>query len=289
MAFESLPGVKAVSYGTGQTFLVGDFFSVYEKGSETPAIYRWPEVTSITENRTDFIVCAGEAVYRIPKSCLLDDKIVLNLRGVFEGAISVNPDIEYNHQKRILPPKYLYLSGDMSDAPYVANGTYKEREINLSNVILLNTRLARVFKVILFIAIIAMFIFLHFSHGDTRNNWFYYLPISIFTGGICVMFVYLVCTVIANYHYTHLFKTDPAVSEEITFTVSADGFAAVESHLNTGYEFIPWYEANYFIETNSVFIVYKHNKAVFWLPKRLFTKEVQNEMSDFISTKLLQK
>ncbi|MDR2558916.1 MAG: hypothetical protein LBC86_05150 [Oscillospiraceae bacterium] len=289
MAFESLPGVKVASYASEQTFVVGDFFAVYLKSEENPTIYRWTEVKSITENKTDFIINAAGIVYKIPKLNIPDEKKLLNLRGVLEGAASFNPDIEYSHQKRILPPKYLYLNGDPGETPYTVNGYYKEREINLSNAILLNTRLGNMFKLIAFAAIVSIFAVLHFFWGDTAQNWFWFLPISVFSGGIAVMLVYLVCAVIANYHYAHLYKTDPALSEEITFTVSTAGFSAVESHLFTNGEFIPWEEANYFIETNNVFIIYKHNKAVFWLPKRLFTKEIQMEISGFIHERLVQK
>jgi hypothetical protein len=211
------------------------------------------------------------------------------LRGILEGAVSFNPKIEYSHQKRILPPKYLYLSGDPGETQYTVNGYYKEREINLSNAILLNTRLRNIFKVITAISIISMFAILHFVWGDTAEKWFWYLPISVFSGGIIVMLVYLICALIGNFLYAQLYRTDPALSEEITFTVSNAGFSAVENHLYTGSEFIPWEEANYFIETNNVFIVYKHNKAVFWLPKRLFDKDAQTEISNFIHARLVQK
>jgi hypothetical protein len=289
MAFESLPGVKVISHASEQTFVVGDFFAVYQRGEEVPTIHRWSEIKTITENKTDFIISTGSTTYKIPKIGISDEKKLLNLRGILEGAASFNHNIEYSHQKRILPPKYLYLSGDMSDAPYTVTGVYKEREINLSNVILLNTRIGRVFKYVAFIVIILTFSLLHFFAGGAEENWLWFLPISVFTGGISVMLVYLVCAVIANYHYTYLYKTDPALSEEITFTISSAGFSAVESYLYSGNEFIPWEEANYFIETNNVFIVYKHNKAVFWLPKRLFSKETQTEISGFIHARLLQK
>ncbi|MCL1823736.1 MAG: YcxB family protein [Oscillospiraceae bacterium] len=289
MAFESLHGVKVVSYMTEQTFIIGDFFAVYKKDEEFPLIYRWSEVKSVTENKLDFIINTGEVVYKIAKTCFSDDKKALAVRGIIEGIISVNPSIEYIHQKRILPPKNLYITGDISDANYIANGVYKEREINFSNVILLNTRLGSVFKVTALLAIITAFIFLHVFYGDTAKNWFYFLPVSIFAGGILVMFIYLICAVIANYHYSYLFKTDAAISEEITFAVSADGFSAVESNLHTGNEYIPWSEAAFFIETNSVFIIYKNNKAVCWLPKRLFDKEAQTQITKFIAERLYQK
>ncbi|MDR2532205.1 MAG: hypothetical protein LBC82_05110 [Oscillospiraceae bacterium] len=290
MAFESLPGVKVVSHATEQTFIIGDFFAVYLKGDEIPTIYRWAEVKSISESRADFTVCLSGITYKIMKTCIPDEKKQLNLRGVFEGAVHFNPAIEYNHPKRILPPKYLYLNGNMNEAPYIVNGVYREREINFSNVILLNTRLGRIFKIVAFLSIITVFIILHFTiEGGIRHNWFWFIPISVFSGGIAVMLIYLICAIIANYHFAYLFKNDVAINEEITFAVSSDGFSAVESHLHTGCEFIPWMEANYFIETNSVFIVYKHKKAVFWLPKRLFSKEIQTEISNFIHARLVQK
>ncbi|MCL2019555.1 MAG: YcxB family protein [Oscillospiraceae bacterium] len=289
MAFESLQGIKAYSHGSEQTFVVGDFFAVYSKNEEIPTIYNWAEVKSIIENRTDFIINVGGASYDIPKSCIPDERKLLNLRGVLEGAVSTNPSIEYHHQKRILPPKYLYMNGDVSGAPYIVSGVYKEREINFSNVILINTRIGKFLKIFAVLVIITAFLLLHFYYGNTDENWFYFLPVSIFAGGIATMIIYLICAVIANFHYSSLDKIDPALSKEITFTISEEGFSAVESHLYTGGEFIPWNEANYFIETNSVFIVYKNNKAVFWLPKRLFKKEAQKEISKFIHERLVQK
>jgi len=290
MAFESLPGVKVFCRESEQTFIVGDYFAVYQKGTDTPAIFRWNQIKAISEGKLEFAVSTGGTVYRIPKICFPNEKAVLNMRAVLESAVSLYPRIDYNHMKRILPPKNLYLSGDMTGAAHTATGFYKEREINFSNVILLNTRLGKLFKVLAALTIISVFILLHFTiEGGFTENWFWFLPISFFSGGIAVMLVYLVCAVIANYHFSYLYKVDPAVSEEISFAVSEEGFAAVESHLSTGYEFIPWSEANYFIETNSVFIVYKHNKAVFWLPKRLFEKPVQVEISKFIAERLNQK
>lgn len=289
MAFESLPGVKIVSHAAEQTFIVGDFFSVYFKGNDVPSIYRWSEVKALSENKFEFVITVKDAVYRIPKHCIIDNKKLLNLRGVFEGAVSVFPSIEYNHLKRILPPKYLYVSGDVKSSPYITNGVYMEREINFSNAVLINTRLGKVFQIVAFFVAIASFIFWHLIYGNTSENWFYFLPMSLFTAGIAVMFVYLLCSVLANFHYHFLFKADPAVSEEITFTVSEYGFSAVESFLFTGGEFIPWGHVNYFIETNLVYIVYKNNKAVFWLPKRLFPKETQTELSKFIADRLNQK
>jgi len=289
LAFESIPGVKVVSHVNDQTFIAGDFFAVYSTGEEFPSIYSWDEIKHISENNSDFVVAASDNTYRIPKSGINDDKKLLNLRGVFEGAVSSHPAITYNYQQRILPSKTLYKSGDITNAQYSAIGVYNEREINFSNVILLNTRLGKLFKMITFVTVIVVFICLHVFYGNTQKNWIYFLPVSVFGGGIAVMFVYLICAIIAKYHYSFLYRSDPAISCEITFAVCPDGFSAVESHLHTGFEYIPWEEAAYFIETNFVYIIFKNKNSVFWLPKRLFPKEIQIELSKFISSKLYQK
>ncbi|MCL2108810.1 MAG: hypothetical protein FWH20_05640, partial [Oscillospiraceae bacterium] len=132
MAFESIPGVRVTLKDAGRTFIVSDFFSVYEKGEEFPEIHRWSEVEAILETKTDFVVSSKDFSYKIPKTALSDPRKLLNLRGVFEGAVSQYPEIEYTHPKRVLPPKYLYMSGDVKDPPYMASGTYREREINFS-------------------------------------------------------------------------------------------------------------------------------------------------------------
>jgi hypothetical protein len=43
------------------------------------------------------------------------------------------------------------------------------------------------------------------------------------------------------------------------------------------------------METNHMYIIFSDNKAVFWMPKRLFPKEVHGELGDYIADRLLQK
>jgi hypothetical protein len=43
------------------------------------------------------------------------------------------------------------------------------------------------------------------------------------------------------------------------------------------------------METNHMYIIFSDTKAVFWMPKRLFPKEVHNELGNFIADRLLQK
>ncbi|MCL1832639.1 MAG: hypothetical protein FWG45_07015, partial [Oscillospiraceae bacterium] len=90
--------------------------------------------------------------------------------------------------------------------------------------------------------------------------------------------------------YRRLLKADPALCEEITFVVCEEGFIAAESALFDFTDIIHWYKAAYFMETNHMYIVFTEDKrAVFWLPKRLFPKEVHQEIGDFIADRLLQK
>lgn len=289
LAFESIPGIKVISRSAEQTYIFGDYFSVYTKGDSFPRIYNWHEISSVQETRADIIITAGETAYKISKSFIPDNKKLLAVRAVIEGAIAVNPAISYTYLKRILPAKMYYKNCDTPQNAYTATGVYNEKEISYSNVILLNARLGKTFIIISILIIVISFIFCHFFIGDTMKNWTYFVPISVFSGVIAAMFIYLVCAIIAKYIYASLLKIDPALTQPITFVVCSEGFAAVESCIYNGTDLIKWEEAAYFIETNYVYIIFKNKKAVFWLPKRLFKKEEQAGLSNFITHKLQQK
>lgn len=289
MAFESIPGVKVVSRSAESTYIFGDFFAVYTKGDVSPRIYNWQDINSVQETRTDIIITAAENVYKISKSYIPDVRKFLAVRAVIEGAIAANPAIEYSYTKRILPSKIYYRNCDTPSNAYTASGVYNEKEISYSNVILLNARMGKFFLVISVLVVIIAFLICHFFIGGTEKNWTYFLPISIFSGVIIAMFVYLVCAITAKYIYASLLRTDPALTQSITFVVCSEGFAAIETCLYNATDLIKWEEAAYFIETNYVYIIFKNKKAVFWLPKRLFNKEDQTQLSNFIANKLQQK
>ncbi|MDR0197557.1 MAG: YcxB family protein [Oscillospiraceae bacterium] len=289
MAFESLPGVKIKSADEKQTFIIADFFSVYEKGNEIPDIYKWTDVISVTENRDVFIIVTNVKTYRISKASVPDSLTLLTVRAIIEGAIAVSPGVEYSFGKRILPPKTLCVGCEIPTDAYVATGAYAEKEVNNSNVVLLSAGLDRIIWTIFPLATIAMFAILSVFWGDVLNNLIKFIPISLFAGGAVAMVFYLVCAFGAKTLYGRILRDDPALLEEITFVVCDEGFIAAESGIYDFSEIISWNESAYFIETNHVYIVFKNKKAVFWLPKRLFPKDKHSELSDFIADRLQQR
>ncbi len=289
MSFESIPSVKVPVHSIGQTFVFGDFFSVYLKGETTPRIYNWSELVSVTETKREFIFTTNDATYKLPKDQIPDTLRFLRIRAIVEGMISVYPHISFRHTDRILPAKNYFMVCETPSNAFAARGIYNEREIAYSNVTLTNTRLNFIFRLIGILVIVATFIFLCVTIGNFEDNLWYFLPISIFTGVIAIMMIYLVSSIIAKYIYASLLKLDPSLLQEITFVLCDEGFAAVESCVYTGSDLISWSEAAYFVETNYVYIIFKNKKAVFWLPKRLFSKDIQRDLSNFIASRLQQK
>jgi hypothetical protein len=77
--------------------------------------------------------------------------------------------------------------------------------------------------------------------------------------------------------------------EEITVVVCEEGFIAAETEVYDFSDIVHWHKVEYFIETNHVYIVFHKGGAVFWLPKRLFPKNLHQELGDFIADRLQQK
>ena len=291
MAFEALPGVKIDDPRGNRAFIIADLFSVYENESETPKVYKWSDFKSVSETKDAFILNNGSSEFNIPKDWIRDPAVFIRVRAIIEGAIAGDPDIEYKYGKRILPPKTLCNSCEIPPEAYVANGSYIESEINNSNVTLKNPQLD---KLIWVFALVALFITLAVQavfFGDITDisSLLLYLVIAVFAGGAAGMSAYLFSAYGAKTLYGKILKEDPALSEDITFVVCEKGFMAAETEVYDFSDIINWHQVEYFIETNHVYIIFSRNKAVFWLPKRLFPKEMHRELGDFIADRLVQK
>jgi hypothetical protein len=286
LAFESLPGIKVRDYDTNRDFLVADFFSVYNESEELPEIYRWSDFETITESRDAFILDNGKKVFTMSKDFIPDPAIQLRIRAIIEGAVAANPNIDYRHGKRILPPKTFCSGFEIPLDAYTATGIYRESEINNSNVILQNPGFDKMIWIFTPIAAVAAFVLQALFWGDVLSNIITYLVISIFTGAVVGVSIYLFCVYASKTLYGKIFKEDIAIVEEITFVICDDGFMAAETEVYDFSDIIFWHEVAYFIETNQLFIIFNHNKAVLWLPKRVFPKEMHKEIGDFIADKL---
>ncbi len=101
--------------------------------------------------------------------------------------------------------------------------------------------------------------------------------------------MYLLCYAFAHRKYQSIAGGDPASKEEIAFVISRFGFSACESCICDFQDLIPWKNLDYFVETNKMFIFYKDNTAVFYLPKKAFDKKDLSSVADLIALKLEQR
>jgi hypothetical protein len=298
MAFESLPGVKINDVDNERAYIFADFFSVYENTQdpeELPKIYKWSDFVSIAENRDAFLLKTGEigsnppVSFNIAKDLIPDPATQIRIRAIIEGAIAANPKTEYVYGRRILPLKTICVSCEIPPEAYIATGGYRESEINNANVILKNSGFDKLIWIFAPFATVLTLVLQLFFFEEILANLLVICVISLFTGFATGLSIYLFCIYGAKTLYGKILKDDPALLEEITFVVCEDGFIACESEVYNFSDIIKWHEVAYFIETTHLFIVFSNNKAVFWLPKRMFPKELHKELGDFIADKLQQK
>jgi hypothetical protein len=303
LAFESLPGIKIKDPIAKRSFILADFFSVYEnvdyenEENSLPDIYHWSDFLSIVETKKAFILKTGDKDRRVDREFVLsadlipDPRAWIRVRAIIEGAVAANPDIEYTYGKRILPPKTLCLGCDISTESYIATGIYDEGEINNSNVVFLNPILDKLIWAFAPLAAVAAFAAQVFYFGEIWNTMslISYAAIAILFGLVIGISAYLFSAYAAKTLYRRLLKEDPALLEEITFVICEHGFIAAESRVYDFSDIIPWHKAAYFMETNHMYIIFGDSKAVFWMPKRLFPKEVHHEIGDYIADRLLMK
>ena len=288
MAFETVNGQKVFSSTTGMTYIFGDYFVVFRGDNFQPEIYEWGDVTSVNDGITEMVITTDSAVYTIERNAFRSDDQYLSVRAIIEGQIAVHPTIKYKFNKRILPLKFLDRNITTPNA-YVMRGVYEEKVINSCNISLVSAKYGRYIFLFALILIIVIFAALVKVMGTLADDWYYCLPIALFSGIIISVAIYLVVGMTARHKYNQVNKVDPALSKEITIVVAPEGFAAVESCVYTGHDLIPWNEASFFIETHVGVVVFRDNESVFWLPKSYIPKNEQNNLISIIATRVKQR
>ncbi len=288
MAFESVKGIKIFSHMTGTTYIFGDYFVVIQGEANPPDIYEWSSVTDVVENLSGICITVNSRKYDIEMQAFDTEDIFLTVRAIIEGQLAFYPNVHYKFNKRILPLKYLYKNITPTNA-YIMKGYYDEKVINSCNIALVIARFGRYMFFATLALICAIFLILINVLGDLKENWIYYLPLSIFLGIIISIVAYLIVGIIARHKFNSTKKVDPATVKEITVVVAPEGFAAVESFVYTGRDLIPWSEANFFIETHAGLVVLRDNKSVFWLPKSFIPKNQQSEIFGLIAARVRQR
>lgn len=288
MAFETVNGQKVFSSTTGMTYIFGDYFVVFRGENFQPEIYDWTDIVSVTDSNAALTISTNIATYTIEKNAFSSEDQYLSVRAIVEGQIAVHPSIKYKFNKRILPLKFLYRNITTPNA-YVMRGVYEEKVINSCNISLVSARYGRYIFIFALFLIVAIFAVLIKIMGTLTEDWYYCLPIAIFSGIIISVVIYLIVGMTARHIYNQVNKVDPALSKEVTIVVAPEGFAAVESSVYTGHDLIPWNEASFFIETHVGVVVFKDNESVFWLPKSFIPKSEQNNLISIIATRVKQR
>lgn len=288
MAFETVEGQRVFSPMTGTTYIFGDYFAVFRSDYAVPEIYEWKQISGVTETLDYLTITSGSVTYKIERAAFNSEDHLLAVRTIIEGQIALYPEIKYRFNKRILPLKYLYKNVTPENA-YVLQGVYDEKVINSCNVALVIARFGRYIFVLTLALIALIFIAVANVMGEVKDNWMYYLPLSIFLGIIVSIVAYLIIGIAARHKFNSVKKVDPATQKEITVVVAPEGFAAVESSLYTGCDLIPWSEANFFIETHMGLVVLRDNKSVFWLPKSFIPKDQQSNIFGLIASRVRQR
>lgn len=288
MAFETVNGQKVFSSTTGMTYIFGDYFVVFRGDNFQPEIYEWTEIVSVSDNNDALTIETENSSYSVERNAFNSDDQYLSVRAIVEGQIAVHPSIKYKFNKRILPLKFLYRNITTPNA-YVMSGVYEEKVINSCNISLVSARYGRFIFLFALILIAAIFAVLIGVMGSIAEDWYYCLPIAIFSGIIISVVIYLIVGMTARHKYNQVYKVDPALTKEVTIVVAPEGFAAVESSVYTGHDLIPWNEASFFIETHVGVVVFRDNESVFWLPKSFIPKSEQNNLISIIATRVKQR
>ncbi len=288
MAFESLPGFMIDVTQNNQTFIIGDYFAVFNDDSNMPHVYEWDAVREYSETNDSFSISFDREQYFLPKNAFLDNMQLIHFRTIAEGMLSGNKSAVKNVKSRIIPPKYDYVNADLSQNLMTGTGIYSEKEINTGSVSHIYGKIKVPIWLIAAASAVLMFLALWMMGGNLEKNYIFYLVISFFIGLAVGTVIYLILCVVARYRYSGFLRHDVSTVENIVFVVAADGFGAIEQCIYCGNELIPWSFAKYFYETkHSISIVCK-DKSVCCIPKRLFQKSEQSNLLDFISARVDQ-
>lgn len=284
MAFDSLHGEKIYVSQTAQTFIFGDYFSVFEQSDDIPMIYEWDKVKSYVQNEAGFLISTEDGeTYSIPMNVFGTREQVIRCRTIAEGQLS--PAV-CKLPRRIVPPKYNYVGIDVPEQAFTASCVYGERDINPGNVARVHVRAWRLLIIAGVVVCFLVFLILNLAFGELPERWYYYAPISLFSGIGVSAVIYIISGIIARLRYSEFLKTDISTTEEMVIVVSADGFGLIERCVYSGTDLIPWTQAAYSIETKETIVIACKDGSVCWIPKQIFPKNQQNDLSAFVAARV---
>ncbi len=288
MAFRDLKSACAKDDKKGNTYIFGGVFAVYELGVGVPTVYSWDQVKSVSVMRRDITVAAGNRTFTVSNKMFDSEEDLLRAIAIIECK-QKEFNFGYAHEQRMIPMKSLYEERSMGRNVYRGEGLLDEGDTAAAFIMLLNIKLVKLLWLIAILIVLIVMAILHFSIGITRDNFLYFIPISIAAGGITALLVYIITHAIARARFKSLSDGDLASRQPITFVVSHQGFAACESSTYESRDLVPWETADYFIESDKMFILYKGKSPMAYIPKKAFEKKMIGGIADIIALHLEQR
>lgn len=288
MAFCDLAAVTACDDKTGNTYIIGNVFSALPIGAELPLVYSWDLVGSVDISKREIKLLAGTRNFTISYKMFKSEEDLLRAIAIIE-CMQSKYSFSYKHERRMFPLKSAYRECLPGKEIYIGEGMLDENETASAFIALLNFKMVKLLWLIaLLIAFVTLGI-LHYTIGISRDNILYFVPISVVSGGIIAVLIYIVTHLAARAKVKSMCSTDLATKQVITFVVSRAGFATCESCVYEGRDLIPWSEMEYFVESDKMFILYKNNAPAAFIPKKAFGKKQVGSVADIIALHLEQR
>lgn len=288
MAFCDLRPVCAVDDERGNSYIIGSVFAVYGIGSDPPAVYSWDMIRTVSVTPKEMIFETAVKSFTITNRMFDSEEDILRAIALIECR-QKEYQFGYRHDKRLFPLKSYYIEVSPGKETYVGEDVLDEGDTAAAFIMLLNFKLVKILWLVGLMIALVTFGILHLTVGITRSNWLYFVPISAAAGAIVALLVYLVTQGIARARFKSIADADHAARKDITFVVSRRGFAACESCVYESRDLVPWSEMDYFIESDKMFIIYKNNAPVAYIPKRAFEKKFVGGIADIIALNLEQR
>lgn len=289
MAFSDLKPVCAADDDSGTTYIIGSVFAVYGAvGSEPPLAYSWDLVREVQVTRRNITIMTANKSFCVTNKMFSDIEDFLRAVAIIECR-QKDYGFSYQHEKRMFPLKSMYVEFSPGKETYTGEGMLDDSETAAAFIMLLNFKLVKFLWLVALLIMLVTFGILYIIFGITRDNVLYMVPISICAGGIASLLVYIIAHEVARVKFKRLADADPATRQNITFVVSRAGFAACESCTYESRDLVPWSELDYFVESDKMFILYKNNAAVAYIPKKAFDKKFVGGIADIIALSLEQR
>ncbi len=288
MAFCDLKAVTASDDKTGATYIIGNVFSAFSLGADLPTVYSWDFVRAVDISKNEVKIITSTKNFSISFKMFKSEEDLLRAITIIE-CMQKKYSFSYKHERRMFPLKSAYRECTPGKEIYIGEGILDENETATAFIALLNFRMVKLlWLVALLIAFITLGL-LHYLIGIDRANILYFVPISIVSGGIIAVLVYIFTHLIARARVKRMCKNDLATKQVITYVISRAGFATCESCVYTSRDLIPWNEMEYFVESDKMFILYKNNAPAAYIPKKAFDKKQVGSVADIIALHLEQR